>query len=192
MQLYILQQFPTTQPMLHVDHASHIHFYKSDKRVLAWKKYSSFWPIGNSMLFLSFIFLRRLSQSLLLKHCASVSLWGQLTFAEIKVHNWFKRSLTVPCHTYCLRVYWFSFFVRSICLKKKNWTREREVEKRSRRLLAVYFREEGLSPLAAVKHLVSMIMLEWMKILKAVKERHFRDPFFFLSQVTNRCPFEIG
>lgn len=23
-----------------------------------------------------------------------------------------------------------------------------------------------------------MIMLEWMKILKAMKERHFRDPFF--------------
>jgi len=48
----------------------------------------------------------------------------------------------------------------------------------------------GPSLFAAVKHLVSMILLEWMKILKAAEERHFRDLFFPSSD--KQVPFWNG
>lgn len=73
--------------------------------------------------------------------------------------------------------------VRGMCFtnncKTRAWNEFLSASGLSRRgRVHAYFGPSCGCSLAAVKHLVSVIMLEWMKIFKAVKERHFRDPFF--------------
>lgn len=89
------------------------------------------------------------------------------------------------CLSALFEICWFKFCVGSICRErslnftKRVWKRWRADSVSASSLFRrgrtrAYF---GPSPLAAVKHLVSMNMREWMKIRKAMNERHFRNPF---------------